>query len=515
MKNINSWGKFLLAGALLLCFNNSCTNLDEQLYQEYDGNEFTKVVAGTPPAKLVVGVYAPLASGAFAGHNSVFSDNEVSTDEFIIPTRGGDWFDGGQWIRMHQHAYTKNEDSFNNSWNAIYKAIATCNRLIVQLPIAHPTVAAGFVAEIRALRAFYYFYICDMFGTGPLFTKFPGDIAESSAKSRAELYAFVESELLAAMPNLSTDKAATYGRMNKYAAQALLAKLYLNAQVYTGAAQPDKCIAACDAAMAGGYTMEAKYADNFIATNSASKENIFVIPFDEATLGGFQIVQMTGHYETQKSFNLTAQPWNGYCTLAEFYDSYDATDKRRDANFLAGPQFAADGTTRLQDASAESNDPDGKPLTFTKDLNEHFPGCLRQAGIRCGKYRPALGASPDLNNDFPIFRLADVKLMKAEALYRKSATDVAALGLVNEVRVRAGVLPFLPTDMTLDNLLKERGREMFAEGWRRNDIIRFGKYFKKYDKYKLLDNEAACKGIFPIPQAQIDANASLKQNDCY
>ena len=517
MKGIKSLSKYLLAALFLVTVNNSCTDLEEQLYSEVPSTEADAIFAKLTAADIQTAVqsaYDNLA-GNFGNHNGTFSDNEVSTDEMIIPQRGGDWYDGGQWLRMHQHGYTKNEDSFNNSWNSLYRGISICNRLIVQIPKAQPQLAGPLVAELRALRAFYYFYLMDMWGNVPIFTKWPGDIAEANAKKRSEIYTFVESELNAVVGALS-DKAdaSTNGRMNKFAAQSLLAKLYLNAGVYKGAPEWAKCVTACDAVInSGKYSIEPDFKTNFWFGNEVSKENVMVIPFEPGKLGGFQIMQMTGHYETQKTFDLQAQPWNGYCTSAEFYNSFDANDKRKDASLLYGKQFASDGKTPLVDNGAESNDPDGKEVNFTPELNELFPGALRQAGARIGKYRPKNGSSPDLSNDFPIFRLGDIKLMKAEALWRQNAGDATALLLVNEIRTRAGATPF--TTLSSDNLLAERGREVFAEGWRRNDMIRFGKFFKAYGKFKTADNEIACKGVFPILQAQIDANASLPQNECY
>ncbi len=519
MRSIKLFGKYLFAGLLLAAVNNSCTDLKEQLYDEVPADEAAAITARLTEAQVktaILGAYNNLAGGLHGGHNSMFSNNEVATDEALVPQRGGDWYDGGQWIRMHQHNYNKNEDSFNNAWNGLYSGAAICNRLIVQIPKAQPTLAPALIAELRALRAYYYYRILDMWGKGPIFTKYPGDIAESTVKSSSELYTFVESELKAVVGSLPDAGAASYGRMTKHAANATLAKLYLNAGKYKGAADWAACNAACDAIISSAkYSLEADYKTNFWAGNEASKENVWVIPYDPTALGGFQIVQMSGHYETQKTFNLQAQPWNGYCTLAEFYDSYDATDKRKAANFLAGQQFAADGTTKIEDNGAESNDPDGKLLNFTKEINELFPGCLRQAGVRIFKYRPALGSSPDISNDFPIYRYADILLMKAEALWRTNAADAAALGLFNQVRVRAGVTPWTAADMTGTKILAELGREKFAEGWRRQDMIRFGKYFAKYDKFKSLDGEPAGKGVFPIPQSQIDANKNLTQNEVY
>jgi starch-binding outer membrane protein, SusD/RagB family len=516
MKKFNSIGKYLLAVCLLAFANNSCTDLEEKLYSEVPQSEYDVLIKNLDVPSALLAAYGQLTAVA-ASHNSIWANNEVATDEMLIPQRGGDWYDGGQWIRMHRHEYTKSEDSFNNGWNSMYRGVAICNRLIVQVPIAQPANAAAVVAELRALRALYYYYILDMWGKGPIFTKFPGDIAEAGEKSSADLYNFIDAELKAVVGSLSANvDASTYGRINQFGARALQAKLYLNAQKYAGKPAWAETVAACDAIIsANKYSVDTSYSRVFWFGNENNREHVFVVPYEPGTLGGIQIVQMTGHYETQKTFDLQAQPWNGYCTLADFYNSYDATDKRRAASFWVGPQFASDGRTRLEDANAESNDPDGKPLTFTPEVNQHFPGALRQAGARVGKYRPRNGSSPDISNDYPIFRYADVLLMKAEAQWRQDPASAAALATFNQIRTRAGVPAWTAAQMTATNILAELGREKFAEGWRRQDMIRFGKYFNAYDKFKPANGEAACKGVFPIPGGQIDANKQLSQNECY
>ncbi len=225
---------------------------------------------------------------------------------------------------------------------------------------------------------------------------------------------------------------------------------------------------------------------------------------------------MTLHYVSQETFSLREQPWNGYCSLAEFYNSYDNTDKRKGVsgnqkirgNFLAGQQFKADGVTPGVDGSAD--DADGPNVFFTPEINAHFPNCQRQAGVRVGKFEFPQGSTTSLSTDFQIFRYADILLVKAEALWRKSAGDATALALVNQIRARAGQPAF--ASLTADNLLAERGREMFFEAWRRSDLIRFGKY-NEARQWK--PASADCKQLWPIPRQQIDANKNLKQNPCY
>ena len=338
--------------------------------------------------------------------------------------------------------------------------------------------------------------------------------------ARAAVYAFVEGELTANVPKLTkiVDK-STYARVNYYVGEAILAKLYLNSGIYLGTGAPtaanlDKSLAASNEIInSAKYGLESDYASNFKFNNETSKENIFVIPYDQVNAQGFNLVQMTLHYLSQKTFNLDSQPWNGYCSLSEFYNSYEDKDSRKKSSFLVGPQFASDGITRLIDDQAEPNDPDGKPLTFTPEVNALEPNCLRQAGARVFKYQFQNGATPNMNNDMPLFRYADILLVKAEALWRKNAADLDALALVNVVRARANASPYLITDMTATKLLAERGREMFAEAVRRQDMIRFDAYAKPFQFKTTTD--LACKNVFPIPQKQIDANTKLVQNDCY
>jgi starch-binding outer membrane protein, SusD/RagB family len=510
MKKLFFVGKAALVGLFLMIGTNSCTDLTEKTYDVLKTEDFkteSEIIA------IVGAAYTNAYS--FMNHNTIFSIQEVSSDEMAIPHRGADWFDGGQWLRMHRHEYTAGEDSFNNAWQFCYKGISNCNRIIEQLATADPKLATAFVSELKVLRALYYYYLLDLYGNVPIVTAFKTADAAPANKTRAEVYAFVESEILANVGALTKKK--NYGRVNYYAGQAILAKLYLNAQVYTGTAQWDKCIAACNDIISGAvYSMSADYASNFNAANEGSTENILVIPYHELFAQGFNLVQMTLHYQSQATFNTASQPWNGYCTLAEFYNAYETGDLRRDANHLAGPQFSAGGV-RLVDDQAEANDPDGKPLTFTPELNQLEPNCLRQAGARVGKYRFKQGCLPNMDNDAPLFRLADIHLVRAEAGWRKagapaSYTAAADLADVNLVRKRAGLAN--ATAITAASLLAERGKEMFAEAWRRQDLIRFGIYTTAYGKFKT-GVDQACKTIFPLPTAQVQANKNLKQNPCY
>jgi starch-binding outer membrane protein, SusD/RagB family len=366
--------------------------------------------------------------------------------------------------------------------------------------------------------------LMDNFGGVPLVTSFETAEKNPSRATRQAIYDFVTSELEANVPLLSDKKdASTYARFNQLAGRTLMARVYLNAHVYKGLSAPatadlDKVIANTDIVInSGKFSIESNYFANFATKNEGSAEFILAVPYDEKFAGGFNIHQMTLHYESQKTYNLVDQPWNGYTTMEEFYKSYSDQDARRRA-ILTGPQFSSSGQ-RLIDTGAEPSDPDGPPLTFTPAVNELTPNALRQAGGRVGKWEYKLGARNTLDNDFPIYRYAEVLLMKAEALWRKNNADATALALVNQVRARA----FDP-DQPLTSLgtpsdtypgpvfLQELGREFFAEGKRRQDLIRFNKYNVAWD-FKAASDPS--KNIFPIPAPQIVANPNLAQNPGY
>lgn len=508
----------IIALSLLAIFSFSCTDLDEKLYSQVTQENFFK----TDEERVTALAAAYTVLYFWGSHNGYFSYQEVTTDEMAIPVKGNDWLDGNQWVFAHRHTYQPAGEGLNNMWNDLFRGVNTCNRLITQF--SGQTGAESTIAEIKTLRAFYYYLLMDNFGSVPLVTSFETADKNPTRTPRTEIYNFVVSELEANVPLLSDKKdASTYARFNQLAGRTLMARVYLNAHIYKGLAAPatadlDKVIANTDIVInSGKFSIESNYFANFATKNEGSAEFILAVPYDEKFAGGFNIHQMTLHYESQKTYNLVDQPWNGYTTMEEFYKSYSDADARRRA-ILTGPQFSSSGQ-RLIDTGAEPTDPDGPPLTFTPAVNELTPNALRQAGGRVGKWEYKLGARNTLDNDFPIYRYAEVLLMKAEALWRKDNNDATALALVNQVRARA----FDP-DQPLVSLgtpgdaypgpvfLQELGREFFAEGKRRQDLIRFNKYNAAWDFKPASD---PTKNIFPIPAPQIVANPNLGQNPGY
>jgi len=524
MKKYN-WLKLLCAGILFVSVNQSCTDLEEELFDQVTADNFFKT-----EEEFISALGAAYTSlGSFGGNANMYSLQEVTSDEVVVPTRGNDWNDGGEWRRLHTHTYNFEDPRIRDGWNFCFSGVNACNRLIFQFEGLEIDGKEAFLSELRVLRSLYYMWLLDTYGNVPIVEQFnvPDDFAPANGTDfqagRQAVYEFVERSVLDNLENLSraVDQ-STYARVNYYVGQMILAKLYLNAEVYTGKPEWEKAVAACNEIInSGQYSLTGNYFDNFNAANEGSSEFIFVIPYDRVFLQGFNLPAMTLHYTSTQTYNLTFQPWNGFCSLEEFYNSYEDGDVRKGVpnteegpsgirgNFLVGPQFSAGGE-RLVDSGAEPEDPDGPPLTFTPEINELQPRALRQSGARIGKFEFINGATQHLDNDFPVFRYADVLLMKAEALWRQNPSDPEALNLINQIRERADVDPFDSLDE--DRLLAERGREMFSEVHRRTDLIRFGRYNDAWWEKPVSE---PFRNVFPIPRSAIDANQNLTQNPGY
>jgi starch-binding outer membrane protein, SusD/RagB family len=536
--------RYLLIGFVISFFAISCVDLEEEVFSDVTADNFFKTEEEFISA--LGSAYRSL--GGLGNHSGLWSINELASDEITISTKGGDWFDGGVLLQLHQHEFLPDNPFFNNSWNFLFGGINTCNRLIYSFENLDNPNTPAFIAELRALRALYYYWAMDAFGNIPLVTNFT-QVETPGTTPRAQIYSFLLSELNEIIPLLPTSKdGTTYGRMTKWSALMIRMKIYLNAEVYTGT--PQWALAAADAQEIinnGPYSLMPNYKDNFAINNSGSTENIFVYPYDKVFAGGFNWVMMTLHIASQATFNLTQQPWNGYQTVEEFYNSYVDPVKNpgtqgsvwkglalepsvgtidgRLSNFLVGPQLRSNGQPLVDpgvepfDATGRNGDPNGPPITFMPYLNEIWPQGLRQAGARIGKYQFEIGGTENMSNDFVVFRLSDAILSLAEAKFRLGNT-AEALALVNQIRARAGNLePF--TTLTEENLLAERGREMYVEMTRRQDLIRFKKYgeawwpFQGMNRPKKVHSPGSFLELFPIPEPQRLANPKLTQNPGY
>ena len=448
---------------------------------------------------------------------SLMGAQEITSDELCVPVRPA-WYDGGHWKRLHRHEWTKGDPIMWRTWMDLYTGILECNRLMLDLKDLNNPMIDAYEAEVIGLRALYYLWLIDLYGNIPLYTDFSTDFKSLSNTSRPKVFEFIEAELQSTLQSLPPQVDETiYGRIQFYVIKAIQAKLYVNAEVYTGTPQWQKAIDACDEIINSGmYRLENDYFDNFITENSLSSEIIFSIPFDENIDESFNIHMASLHPEHQKTYNMTMSPWNGWCAIEEFYHSYEDGDRRKGSgeypgNFLYGPQFSANGDSLL-DAEHEPDDPDGAFVVLSPGITS-IDSVLRQEGVRIGKYEVAPGSGLGLSNDFPVFRFADILLMKAEALMKLGSQN-EALALVNQVRFRADLPPL--TEITADILLEERGRELFAEMHRRTDLIRFGKFGEAW--WEKTASEA-CRTLFPIPVSAgggpVHAGPFVVQNPCY
>ena len=480
----------------------ACTDLVEKPYSEALQADFFVNTASFEAG--IVPAYASLRNYIW----NYWNLSEHTSDELQGPTRGGDWGDGGQWVRLNSHQLIPTEDLINGLWGDLFQGVSRCNNALVIFAGAPDSVKekALFIAEAKALRAFYYYLLCDTFGNVPLVTIAESDPANPPAQStRAEVFAFVESEMKAALPGLSDS--APYGRFSKGAANAVLAKLYINAQAWTGTARLADAIAAADAVIGSTkYTLAAGYFDNFKTANQGSPETILAAAFSSAKDLGFP--NMNFYMRSLHYNQIAATPWNGFTTIAEVYDSFDATDDRRSVMW-EGQQYADLGWPAKATTGAAVKDRTGAPLIFSK--NCPITGATEGNGIRAIKYQPDVAAPAGQGeNDFVIFRLADIMLIKAEALVR-SGQAATALPIVNMIRRRAGVAAL--TSIDINGIYKERTYEMFWEGVRRQDQIRFGTFTAGYTNKPAVSDAKVL--LFPIPAPQLANNAKLKQNPGY
>jgi hypothetical protein len=314
---------------------------------------------------------------------------------------------------------------------------------------------------------------------------------------------------------------APVNRANKNAARVLLMKCYLTKGVMANRAAPtfakadmDQVIALANTIMAGSYTLTPNFFDNFAPTNHVlSTENIWTAE----NIGGSSSGNVRSRWFLTLHYNQNPSGWNGFTTLSDFYSKFDANDKRRGGDpypgmtnvsgirpgFLVGQQVDQNGVA-LKDRT-------GAPLSFTPQVKLTETGSnLEVTGIRVVKYPIDYTGGDNSNNDYVYFRLADVMLMKAEAILRGGTDPQTPLQLVNLVRARSGATAL--GSVTLDALLDERGRELYWEGYRRMDLIRFGKYLQAWQEKATSDPKVL---IFPIPARSLAANPNLVQNPGY
>lgn len=496
----NKFSKIFATALLGLFLVSACTDLkvdevDSVLLDTGDGS----FVAGDAGA-LLLSAYKDLS--AFTDQANIFSLYDHVSDEMIPPTRGVDWGDNGVWRTLHQHTWDPTHAYVLGSWNQLNSRSYKCNQILASNPTATQA------AEAKFLRAFYRFHVMDLFGQVPDRGVNDGLKVNPKVYTRSEAFDLIVKDLEEALPALPTvGPSATNVTASKAAANALLARLYLNKAVYKAArpegpytfdaADMNKVIGYCDAVTADGYSLETEYFTNF--STNATKEIIFTSVDGSPQNRWF----MTLHYDNDPS------GWNGFATLADFYNKFEANDQRIGnypppngskfsgigRGFLLGQQLKDDGTQI-------TNTRNQKPLAFTKDVP--LSGAGTEKGIRVIKYHPSNAGK------YIMLRYADVFLMKAEATFRGGSASKTALEQVNELRAIRGAstLPSLDAAKMLD----ERGRELYWEGIRRIDQVRFGTFDDTWQDKNVTE---AFRVLYPVPQQALDSNPNLKQNEGY
>ena len=464
----------------------------------------------------LAGVY----SGLRATQQNYYYISQVSSDETIVPTRGTDWLDGGQWVELWQHTYGPSSgagnQNINNAYNDLSSAIAKANATIQSLSAVNSPAATSATAEARALRAWFYFELQDLFGGVPLVTQ--ASLQSQPRVSRDSIARFIEAELVAARPSLpATRDAGNQGRITQSSVDAILANLYLNWPIYTGTptatgitpgqARYADVVTATDRIMNSGlFALPTTYdttgwKHNFAANNQDSKENIFVVRNKAQPGLGLDLVSRAGHYNTFSS----PGGYNGFSTISDTYNQFDANDARRSV-FLVGPQ-------KTLDTGAPATLRDGKtPLNFSPTITS-INAAAENEGIRNYKFTFDPGHFGDQEgNDFTIFRLGTVMLDRAEALWQLGRTS-EALTILNTLRARVYSPPQpLTGALNASVMLHERLTETTFEGHRRQDMIRLGA-FESPRQFKTATT--GFHSLFPIPTAQLQSNPLLTQNPGY
>lgn len=507
---------FILSGIVLW---TGCTKLDEELKGEATDSQIS---SGGSADALLRGAYNSMRA-PYQSNDQVFALSEMSTDELIAPTRGGDWDDNGVWRVLHSHKWDADNihirDAFNNLGGVVY----TATNILQFSPSAQQA------AEARFLRAFAMFSWLDLFDQVPY--RDPGEKVTEIARVRTGMEAldYIINEVNEIMPNLPSvaTNHANITKANQDAARVLLMKCYLNKGVIANRAAPTfdnadlaRVVTLADEIInSGRYTFSANYFDNFAPNNGAlSKENIFTAE----NTGGVESGSLGNIWHTVMHYNQSPSGWNGWTTLSDFYNKFEATDKRRGAayntaggppnpgnrinvGFLIGQQYDLTTNAPLKDRT-------GLPLVFTPEVSSIETGAnLEVTGIRVVKYCPDYVNDPSgkVDNDFVYYRYPDVLLMKAEAQLRMGNAG-GALTLVNQVRTARGVAAL--ASVNLDQLLDERGREFYWESSRRQDLIRFGKFLQPWQEKPTDDPKYL---LFPIPNQQLAVNPNLKKNPGY
>ena len=515
-----------LAAILLV---GACTKIDVPVE-----NQLTPATFPTTDDQFILAA-GPAYTG-FRGSYclSYWQSQTLSTDEAILPSRAGGWYDGGRYQQMHYHNWTPDNPIVGDTWTWGFSTISTCNQILALFASSKDSPAkTRAAAEIRTLRALMFFFMMDAYGNIPVPTTF-GDTTMPVQKSRSDVFNFIESEVKAVLSSLSTATDVTqYGRPNAYTAYTLLAKLYLNAGVYTGKPRYNDVVTYCDSVIQSGkYSLATDYAKMFYPDNGPQMtEFILAIPYDHASAQGEQFNWYSLHPALQQKYGLSYRLSNPVSTIPAYFAQFSDSTDVRTFLWLTGKQYDFSGapiiinTTKVgldnTYTGSDGSTPVAYQLTFTPDVTLRDVAKFevggdelgKAKGIRNLKYYPDVTATDrNQSNDVPVFRYADILLMKAEAILRGATPTygATALSLVNQLRTTRKAAPL--ATLVLDDMLKERALELNWENTRRIDLIRFGKFENSWGYKTDADPN---KRIFPIPSGERVLNPGLTQNPGY
>jgi starch-binding outer membrane protein, SusD/RagB family len=502
--------KYLLITSAAVLFSIfSCTDLSEQVYSDIPMESFFR----TEKDVLMNAGRAYTKLQSYPEEFSLWTLTEMASDEMVAPGRDDGWvWDEGRWDQLHAHKFQSTNKILTLAYGFVYEGISACNEVLYETE-STPISFEGkdkIIAELRVLRALFYYWAMDNWGNVPFSVDFT-DKSLPPQKDRAFLFDFIENEIKDNVDKLQEQPGtAYYGRVTKGMAYTLLAKLYLNAEEWIGVPKWEEAVAACDQVIAlGAYSIEDDYFANFKVHNEDSRENIFVIVNNSIfTKDNFYWYTLTLNDASRATFGFIGLMWDEFVVEPGYLDKFAPEDLRR-KSFLYGQQYDMNGDP-IYFLEGAGNDTSW--FVYTTQV-ENYKGRKKWEGARFCKYeyQPNLEYYVnDMENDFVLFRYADVLYTKLEALYRLGrASEMISDPELMKIRTRAGLAPYNAGDLNDTELLNELGREFAMEGHRRQDQIRFGDWGRPWWNKGASGDDAK---LFPIPQTVLNVNPNLVQN---
>jgi hypothetical protein len=554
--------KLLFASALLLAVAPACTDLEEEAFDVLPAGNYYQ-----DQNSIIAAVTRPYEHGHWNGWDGDrWLLSELTSDQFVWAQKGRHGQDGGNWVRLHRHEWTPDEGAIRMGWVGPYQGIGQCNLIMEDLAkLDYPSMGlteadqARHINELRVLRAWYYTFLIDLFRSVPIVTV-SGESKPNSTPQ--EVFAFIESELKEALPNLPQN--ARPGRWDQGGAAAILVRIYLNSEAWTGTPRYQECAEMAQKIINGeygAYNIDPDYRGPFRSGVNGywSPENIFEFPHAKNIYEFGWMYNATQHYQARYSLDNTSGGWNGITLspsrdlegnihnfeLGNPYESYSDDDKRKqpfrttapggeyEGFFLIGQQYGFDYGKAYGFDSTEvilgTEEYIGKPLSYVDQVGRFSEGAAglakgshvetgeENSGVRLLKF-PWLPDSQGLYyfNSATEIRLAEVYYALAESKYR-SGDKAGAAELLDAVRQRNFPAEDWPAHsyvanlgmLTDDEFVDELGREFLGERHRRTDLVRWGRFGNAWwDKAA----DGADKTVFPIPASALNANPELKPN---